>query len=275
MHHPKILAAACAAVVSLALTGVAQAQDALARAKAAATLRIATEEQFPPYDFIQDGKHAGFNVDLFDAIGQKMGLKITWIDLPWSKAQLGLQDKKFDLIAGPTAITAEREQAFRFLPPISSSQAMIEIRKGQAGMAKPADIAGKKIGAQRDSFALAELRKLSATLSQPADIVEYPDNTRANADLAAGRLDGVAVAANDAMEILKQRPAGLGVIRPGFGTKVYSGYMMRQDEDSKSLFDALSATMLKLKKEGTLAKLQTKWFGAAITVPDAAPKLAQ
>lgn len=275
MRYPKILAAACAAALSFALAGAAQAQDALARAKAAATLHIATEEQFPPYDFIQDGKHVGFNVDLFDAIGQKMGLKIAWTDLPWAKAQLDLQSRKFDIIAGPTAITAEREQTFRFLPPISSSQAMIEIRKGQAGMTRPADIAGKKIGAQRGSFALIEVRKLNATLPRPADIVEYPDSAQASADLAAGRLDGVAVSANDVMEILKQRPAVFDVVRPGFGTKVYSAYMMRQDDDSKSLFQAISATMLKLKKDGTLAKLQTKWFGAAITVPDAAPKLAQ
>lgn len=275
MRHPKHFAAACAAVLSLILAGSAHAQDALARAKAAGVLHIATEEQFPPYDFIQDGKHAGFNVDLFAQIGQKLGLKIDWTDRPWPRIMLGLQSKKYDLAGGPAPITADLAKTFRFLPPVSSAQTMIEIRKGETGLAKPADIAGKKIGAQRGSFALAELLKFNATLPRPANIVEYADNRLANADLKTGRLDGVAIAANDAMEVLRRNPGVFGVVQPGFGTRVYYGYMMRDDEDSRSLFDAISTAMRELTLQGKLAELQTKWFGGAITVPATAPKPAQ
>ena len=190
MPHQKVLAAACAAALSFAMAGAAQAQDALARVKAAGTLHIATEEQFPPYDYIKDGEHVGFNVDLLDAIGQKMGLQLTWTDRPWDRLLSGLQDRKYDLVAGPAPITPDREQAFRFLPPVSSSQARA-----------------------------------------------LPGNGAAQTS----------------------------------GPTVYSGYMMRKDEDSASLFNAVSAAMLALKKEGKLAELQVKWFGKAVAVPDKAP----
>ncbi|WP_019937591.1 transporter substrate-binding domain-containing protein [Bordetella sp. FB-8] len=276
MRRPKHLVAACAAVISLTLLGgTARAQDALARAQAAGVLHIATEEQFPPYDFIQDGKHAGFNVDLFAQIGHKLGLKIDWIDRPWPRIMLGLQSRKFDLAGGPAPITADLAKTFRFLPPVSSAQTMIEIRKGETGLVKPADIAGKKIGAQRGSFALAELRRFNTTLPRPVAIVEYADNRLANADLKAGRLDGVAIAANDVMEVLRHSPGVFGVVQPGFGTRVYYGYMMRDDGDSRSLFEAISNAMRELTQQGKLAELQTKWFGQAITVPAKAPKPEQ
>jgi polar amino acid transport system substrate-binding protein len=273
MRHFKTLAVVSAALISFTMAGMAHAQDALARAKAAGTLPIATEEQFPPYDFIKEGKHAGFNVDLFEAVGKKLNLKIEWTDLPWASVLPGLQTKKYDVVAGPASITAERQKVFRFLPPISATQAVIQIRKGDTRITKPEDIAGLKVGAQRASFALAEARKLGATLPKAPQLVEYVDNTQASADLEAGRLDAVSNTYINVMDTVKTRPDVFAMVQPGFGAKTYSSYMMRKDDDSTSLFDAISAAMVALKKEGKFAELQAKWYGQAVDVPDVAPQL--
>ncbi|HEY0293980.1 MAG TPA: transporter substrate-binding domain-containing protein [Bordetella sp.] len=273
MRHLKTLAVACAALLSFALAGAAHAQDALARAKAKGVLVIATEEQFPPFDFIKDGKHVGFNVDYFEEVGKKMGLKLEWIDLPWASVLPGLQAKKYDLVAGPASITVERQKVLRFLPPITSVEAMIQIRKGEKGISSLADIAGKKIGAERASYADNEVKKFGATLPNPPTIIEYQDTAQAAADLEAGRLDGVANSSSNVKDSVKRRPDAFDLIPTGFGLKTYSGFMIRKDDDSKTLFDAVSATMLDIKKEGKLTELQKQWLGEAVEVPDAAPEL--
>lgn len=273
MHQPKILAVASAVLLSCVLTGVAHAQDALARAKAKGVLVIATEEQFPPFDFIAQGKHVGFNVDYFEEVGKKMGLKLEWIDLPWASVLPGLLAKKYDVVAGPASITAAREKVLRFLPPITSVEAMIQIRKGEKGMSTLADLAGKKIGAERASYAFNQITKLAATMANPPTIIEYQDTAQADADLEAGRLDGVSNSSSNVKDAVKRRPNVFALIPTGFGLKTYSGYMVRKDADSKTLFDALTATMLDIKKEGKLAALQKQWLGGAIEVPDAAPEL--
>lgn len=273
MRQLKTLAAVSAALLSFALTSAAHAQDALARAKAKGVLVVATEEQFPPYDFIKEGKHVGFNVDYFEEISKRVGLKLEWIDLPWASVLPGLQAKKYDVVAGPASITAERQKVLNFLPPISSVEAMILVRKGEKGIGSLADIAGKKIGAERASYALNEVKKFGATLPHPPTIIEYQDTAQATADLEAGRLDGMANSSTNVKDTVKRRPEAFDLIPTGFGLKTYSGYMMRKDDDSKTLFDAISAAMLDIKKEGKLVELQKQWFGEAIDVPDTAPEV--
>ena len=58
------------AAFALSLTGAAYADDALAKVKAAGVLKVGTETEFAPFDFIDAGAHVGLNVDLFDEIGK-------------------------------------------------------------------------------------------------------------------------------------------------------------------------------------------------------------
>ncbi|WP_186445060.1 transporter substrate-binding domain-containing protein [Mesorhizobium sp. J18] len=250
---------------------MSQAQDALERAKSAGVLQVATEMQYPPYDFLQGGQHVGYNVDLFNEISKEIGLKVEFTDLPWSSVLPGLEAGKYDVVAGPAAITEERSERFRFLVPISESQTTIMIRTDYDGIAKPEDIAGKKIGVQRAATASKELASYAATLSEPPVVTEYVDYSQANADLAAGRLDGVANMSNNALYAAAQRPESFAVIAEGFGATSYSSFLGRKDDDSKALLDLLNEAMLTIKHDGRMAKIQEKWFGKAQDLPDQGP----
>ncbi|WP_321340194.1 transporter substrate-binding domain-containing protein [Breoghania sp.] len=264
-----------AAVVALFGLTPALAQDALERAKSAGVLQVATEEQFPPYDFIEDGTHVGINVDIFAELGKELGLKIEYTDLPWSSVLPGLSAKKYDVVAGPAAITAERMQRFRFLIPIDSNSAMVMKRKGDTQIMKSEDIAGKTVGAQRASTPLSKLKTYVETLSPAPKIVEYVDNSQAYADLAAGRLDAVANASTNTLYSSVKRADVFEAVTPGFGAVTYTSFLGRKDDDSKSLLDALDAAMLKLRKDGRMAAIQQKWYGHSYDLPDTVPTPAK
>ena len=247
------------------------AQDVLARVKAAGVLRVGTETQFAPFDFLVDGKATGLNYDLFAELGQEMGVRIAWTDLPWESVLPGLDGGKFDMVAGPATITKARMERYRFSPPIADATAALLKHAGDDSIQKPADIAGKAVGSGKATSQLDQLRKYAATLPKPPTIREYVDFSGAYADLAAGRIVAVANSLPNIAYVAAQREDTFAVVQPAFGDKSYFGYIGRKDPEYASLMDAFDAALLKIKRDGRLAKLQEKWFKTTFDTPDKAP----
>jgi polar amino acid transport system substrate-binding protein len=266
MFLKTVLGAAMALGVS---AGVAQAQDALARVKAAGVLKVGTETAFAPFDFIDAGKHAGLNVDLFAEIGKEMGVKIEWVALPWEGVLPGLEAGKFDMVAGPATITKARMERYRFSPPIAEATVAILKKKGDASISKPEDIAGKAVGAGKATAQLAQLKAYGDKLPAKVDAREYPGYNEAYADLAAGRVVAVANSLPNIAFVASQRPDTFEVVKPPFGDKSYFGYIGRKDAEYASLNDAFDKALLTLKKDGRLAAIQKTWFGDSFDTPDA------
>ena len=96
------------------VTGAAFADDTLAEIKKRGELSTATEMQFPPFDISDNGTYKGVDRDLIDAVGKEMGVKVKYLDLPWTSILPGLEAKKFDLCIAPVTITKERMKHYFF-----------------------------------------------------------------------------------------------------------------------------------------------------------------
>ncbi len=252
-------------------SGAAHAQDVLAKVKSTGVLKVGTETAFAPFDFIKDGVHVGFNVDLFAEIGKEMGVKIEWTELPWEGVLPGLETGKFDIVAGPATITKARVERYRFSTPIAEATVALMKKAGDDSVKAPADIAGKSVGAGKATAQLAQLQTYAATLSKPVTAKEYPGYNEAYAELATGRIAAVANSLPNLAYVAQQRPGVFALVQPPFGEKSYFGFPGRKDADYKALMDSVDASILKIKGDGRMAKLQEKWFGVAFATPDVAP----
>ena len=259
------------AAFAVAFGGAAMADDALAKVKAAGVLKVGTETEFAPFDFIDAGAHVGLNVDLFDEIGKELGVKIEWVTLPWDGVLPGLEAGKFEYVAGPATITKARSEHYRFSPPIAEATIALLKRKGDETIKKPEDIAGKAVGAGKATSQLKQLTDFCDTLPGKCTEKEYVGFNEAYADLAAGRIVAVGNSLPNIAFVAKQRPDTFEVVLPSFGTKSYFGFMGRTDPDYASLMDAVQDAMLKIKGDGRMATLQKKWFGASFDTPDSVP----
>ena len=269
MNKRTVIQLLAGAVLAVGMSGVvAKAEDALSRVKSTGTLKVGTETEFAPFDFIDAGNHVGLNVDLFTEIGKEMGVKIEWVALPWEGVLPGLDAGKFDMVAGPATITKARTERYRFSPPIAEATVALLKRKGDKSVMKPEDIAGKAVGGGKASAQLAQLKALAETLPGKADVREYVGNSEAYADLAAGRIVAVGNSLPNIAYVASQRPDTFEVVKPPFGTKSYFGYIGRKDGDYAKLGDAVQAAMLKIKADGRLAAIQKKWFGDSFDTPD-------
>ncbi|RQS44525.1 transporter substrate-binding domain-containing protein [Burkholderia sp. Bp8990] len=261
-------------LVALTLTAgsvAAHADSMLDRVKQRGELVVGTEMQFAPFDFLENGQQAGFNKDLFAAVGQIVGVKVRFVDLPWESVLPGLDAGKFDMVAGPLTVTKARMERYAFSLPIAEATDALLKRASDGSLKISADIAGKVVGAGKGSAQLEQLKSYAATLPKPPTIREYVDNNQAYADLAAGRLAAVANSLTNVAYVAKQRPAVFSVVQPAFGTKVYFAYALRKDADSTSLASAFNGALVTLDKNGTLATLQRKWFGVATALPAEMP----
>jgi polar amino acid transport system substrate-binding protein len=259
------------ATLAVAIGSAAFASDDLAKVKAAGVLKVGTETEFAPFDYIDAGAHVGLNVDLFAEIAKELGVKIEWVTLPWDGVLPGLEAGKFDMVAGPATMTKARMEHYRFSPPIAEATVALLKRKGDTSVMKPEDIGGKVVGAGKATAQLAQLKAYGDSLPGKVDAREYVGFNEAYADLAAGRIVAVGNSLPNIAFVAKQRSDTFEVVLPTFGTKSYFGYMGRKDPDYASLMDAVQAAMLKIKADGRMATIQKKWFGTTFDTPDTVP----
>ncbi|NLH81082.1 MAG: transporter substrate-binding domain-containing protein [Phyllobacteriaceae bacterium] len=259
------LALATTALCGTALSSAASA-DVLDNVKKAGVLKVGTETEFAPFDFIDKGKHVGLNVDLFEEIGKEMGVKIEWVALPWDGVLPGLEAGKFDIVAGPATITKKRLERYKFSPPIADATVAILKKKGDTSIMKPEDIAGKPTGAGKATVQLTQLQELVKKLPKQGEVKEYIGFNEAYADLAAGRIAAVANSLPNIAFVAQTSPV-FEVVLPPFGVKTYFGFPENAAPEYATLNDAVAAAMGKIKADGRMGKLQKKWFGVEFDTP--------
>ena len=264
------LAAFAASGAVFGFTRAALADDTLAEVKKRGVLSTATEMQFPPFDISDNGTYKGVDRELIDAVAKEMGVKASYLDLPWTSVLPGLEAKKFDLCIAPVTITKERMKHYAFTVPIADATAALMKRASDKSIMKPQDIAGKTVGGQKGTSQLAQLKAFAAKLPKPVEIKEYVDNNQASADLAAGRVDATVNSLPNLAYAAKQRPDTFAVVMPPFGEPTYFSWVGRLED--KSLMEAINAAIVKLDEDGTMARIQKEWFGQTVKLPKTVPE---
>ncbi len=258
-------------LVTGAAAGSAMA-DTLADVKKAGVLTVATEMQFPPFDFLENNEYKGVDRDLIDEVAKELGVKAKHIDLPWTSVLPGLEAKKFDLVIAPVTITKERMKRYAFTVPISEATAAMMKRADDKTINKPEDIAGKKVGGGKGTSQLAQVKEFGQTLPTPPDVREYVDSNQSYADLAAGRIDASVNSLPNLAFAAAQRKETFAVVLPPFGKPSYFSWVGRLDENDKSLIEAVNAALVKIQKDGRMATIQKKWFGVSQELPTTVPE---
>jgi polar amino acid transport system substrate-binding protein len=244
--------------------------DTLAEVKQRGELVAATEMQFPPFDISDNGTYKGLDRELVDAVGAVLGVKVKYLDLPWTSVLPGLEAKKFDICIAPVTITKERMKRYLFTVPIADATAALMKRANDSSITKPEDLAGKTVGGQKGTSQLAQIKEYGAKLPKPIDTKEYVDNNQSYADLAAGRIDASVNSLPNLAYVVSQRSDTFALVLPAFGQPTYFSWVGRLED--KTLIDAVNEAIIKTESDGTMAKIQKTWFGQSIDLPKTVPE---
>ncbi|WP_294639181.1 ABC transporter substrate-binding protein [uncultured Aquabacterium sp.] len=144
---------------------------------------VATEGQFPPFNYFQGTKLTGFEVELAELVVQKMGLGIEWKVLGFDALLAGLRQDRWDLVIASHGVTEERAKAVTFANPHYCSGGQVvaldpAIRTG-------ADLAGKVVAVQTGTTYLESVKKLPGI----KEVKNFPKDTDARTALLSHRVD--------------------------------------------------------------------------------------
>lgn len=229
-----------------------------ASAQQAAKLKLGTEGAYPPFNMLTaDGKLAGFDIDIGNALCAEMKVECEWVTQDWDGIIPALQGGKFDAIIASMTITDERKQQVDFTNKYYTTPlALVALKESELTSPEPDALKGKTVGAQASTtqaiFAEDHYAKAGA------EVKLYPTQDEAMADLTNGRLDAVVsdkfvlvdwmkTTGNDCCKLV-------GDLK---GTESQTGIAVRKGDP---LREKLNAAIDGIVKDGTYAKINAKYF---------------
>ncbi|GAL17225.1 extracellular solute-binding protein family 3 [Vibrio maritimus] len=251
------------AAIALAVGSSASAVSAdLPQVLESGVLKVATEDNYSPFNYIAKGQPSGINKDLLDELREYAKFEVKQDILPWTGLLASVSAGQYDLALTGAIVTDARLQVFDFTPPIASAQHYFLARAKDDSISGVSDLDGKTVGLQAGSALLERLPELKTMLEAEGKslgrVVEYQSYPEAYADLANGRVDYVINSIVSVNEVVKTKSKvfkkGEAVSGPGF----VSWPVPKQNPE---LLAYLTDFFKHLKETGRLAELQEKWFG--------------
>ncbi|RRV10497.1 amino acid ABC transporter [Pseudomonas sp. v388] len=231
-----------------------------AHAQGEKTVRIATEGTYPPFSFMESGKLKGFDVDIAEALCEKMKVHCTVQAQDWDGMIPGLVTGKFDAIVASMNMTEERKKKIAFSDRYySTSSQFVVMKDGGVHDVSPGGLEGKAIGVQVSSV---QANYIEAKYPK-SEMKQYKTVDDAAMDLANGRIDAIL---NDSASVytwIKSKDgeccmlAGEGIKDAAFFGDG-KGIGLRQDDPE--LKAAFNQALNEILADGTFQKINAKYF---------------
>lgn len=217
------------------------------------TLTMATNAQFPPYEYYDGDDVIGIDADIAKAIADKMGLELKIEDMEFDSIITAVSTGKADLGLAGMTVDPDRQKNVDFSDPYATGVQVI-IVKEDSTIAKPDDLKGKKIGVQLattgDQYATDDYGKDS--------VVQYNKGSDAVMALTQGQVDAVIID-NEPAKSYVAANKGLKILDTEYVTENYAACIAK---DNTGLTKAVNKALAELKADGTLQKIVDKYIKA-------------
>lgn len=253
-------------------TNTTATDTSLTDVQKAGVIILGCDDTFTPMGFRdKDGKIVGFDIDLAQAVADKLGVKLETKAINWDTNVMELNSKNIDVIWNGFSITADRNKEVEYTKPYLNNQIMLVVRADSPIKTK-ADLAGKLVGYQVQSSADDAIKADDTFFKSLKEAREYDNYQDALLDLTtSSRIDAVAIDKIMIQYVAAQDPGKYKILDEGLG-KEYMGIGCRKG--SVALREAIDTALDELDKDGTINTISTKWFGSNIVIRDI-PKLTQ
>ena len=223
------------------------------------TLRVGMTGDYLPFTYLDKStqKFRGFDVDMAEALGKALGVRVEYVQTAWPKLMKDFESDQFDIAMGGVSITFDRQKKGLFSTPI--------MREGKTPIARCGDVAkyqtladidrkGTRVivnpGGTNERFARAHVRD--------AEISVFADNTAIFDEIAKGNADLMMTDASETRYQQKQHPGVLCAVHPDrpfdFSEKAY---WLQRDVALKAFVDQWLHVST---EDGSYQKIYSAWF---------------
>jgi cystine transport system substrate-binding protein len=234
--------------------------DQLERIRQKGQLVAAMEGTWSPWTYHdEDDRLVGYDVEVAQLIGEKLGVEVVFVEGEWDGLFAGLDAGRYDLVVNGVEITEERGEKYDFSAPYAYIRTAIVVNEDNEEIRSFEDLDGKKT-ANTISSTYAELAE-----SYGAIVTGVDDLNQTFELLLSGRIDATLNAELTYYDYMKAHPdRGLKIAALTEEASLVA-IPMRKGEDSASLREAVDQALTEIRDSGDLARLSEKYFGSDIS----------
>jgi len=253
-----VAAVALAAGMSLAACGGADAgSDNSLGTVTPGTISFAFRSDDKPVSFVDNGKPAGFLIELTQAMAAQMKVTPQYTSTDFASMLPNVRNHKYDSAAFGTLATDARKQVTDFTTPVSFGEAKMVSRKDAALSTVDAS-AGKTVAITRGSELIPLLKQKVPTVT----VKEFPNIAASANALTAGQVDGLFTGDATALDLVSKHPEYAA------SPSITSGpTALPVAKDRPNLKKALDDALKSVISDGTYTKLFDKWNPKGVPIP--------
>ncbi|MGD9108477.1 MAG: lysine/arginine/ornithine ABC transporter substrate-binding protein [Gammaproteobacteria bacterium] len=226
-------------------------------------INFATEATYPPFEyFTPNGKIQGFDIDVMNAVCKEIGAACTITHQPFDSLIPSLKLGKFDAVIAALAITAERAKQVDFTNPYYIDTVHFVAAKKSKLVISNDGLKGKIIGVQGGTTFQKYIKDIYGNIVK---IKPYESNEQGLLDLKNERIDAYFCDTPFIMQWFKKgNDKDYAIVGKPIENQKYfgDGNGIAVKKGNKKLLGALNKAIAKLKANGTLKKLEQKYFDA-------------
>ena len=228
-------------------------EEATGGAEAAGgTLVMATNAEFPPYEYYEDGDIVGIDVEIAKAIAAKLGMELQIEDMAFDAIIPAVTSGKADFGAAGMTVTEERQRSVEFTDTYANSN-QVAIVKEDSDITGSDALAGKIIGVQ-----LGTTGDALATEIKDATVERYNKGLEAVQSLTQGKIDAVVIDQATAEAFVK-KTEGIKILEEKMSEEEYA---IAIKKGNMELVEKMNEAIKELKEEGKIDEIVAKYIDA-------------
>ena len=219
-------------------------------------------EQFPPYNYQEDGKARGISIEIVGRVLQQLNAETTINDiqfLPWARSYRVLQNRKNTALF-VTVRTASREKLFQWAGPLSRARNVLLARKDRHIQIHTAqDLLRFQIGAVRDD---AGGQLVEKKLGIPRERLDISSDAIFNIrKLKLGRIDLFAYDENVAHWLIRKEGLNPADFETVYVLEEGLHYIAFNKETDPTLIRDIQRALDGLRTDGSIDRITQKYLG--------------
>ena len=227
-------------------------------------IRFGTEGTYSPFSYHDqsNGELVGYDVDVANAVADKLGKRAEFVEAPWDSIFAALGAGRFDVVANQVTTTPEREAEYSMSAPYAVGEGVIVTRAGDDTITSLDDLAG------RTSAQTATANWTDVAREAGARVQTVEGFTQAITLLKQGRVDATV---NDSIAVyayLAETGDKSVKIAGNTGSKSEQAFALRKDDP---LVDDIDGAIDELRADGTLTRISQKYLQADASGSGATP----
>lgn len=219
---------------------------------ASLSLRVGTAPNYKPFDYKEDAKLTGLDIDLVNEIAKREGIELTWVEMSFDGLIPALKTGKIDMIASAMSATEDRRKSVDFSDVYYTTKNLYIKKKDNEALNSKEDLEGKIIGVQ-----LGTLQEPAAKAIKDTKVQSNESLSVVIMELKEGKIDAVVADKDVSTGYLKENTDLIGFFEEDDGSE---GFSFAFDKDKqKEAIEKFNKGLKELKADGTYDKILAKY----------------